>query len=151
FARFMTEQRPVRWWHVSQTFADSGRRIAPGGDPTPTPVWYDGAVSSGVRENLDHTIVVVDATRAAGVRLDALADYLAMVSLANLNPATDTRQFPTILNLFADPTSDNPRPEAMSAWDVAYLEGLYHMQRNALNWRRQRAEVAARMSSSLNR
>lgn len=143
---FHLGDQPVKWWHVAYTTGEGGGRIAPGqriwvGHPT--------IIQAATRQDIGYVIVVVDTRRVGAVRLGALADYLSMVSLAQLNPNADTRAFPTILNLFKSPNADRPRPEELSSWDEAYLQSLYHMQRNAIRAGWQRGEIGARMRWAL--
>jgi hypothetical protein len=65
--------------------------------------------------------VIVDARQTDGVSTEALADYISLVALAEVDPDADTQKFPTILNLWRG-QADMP---AMTTWDWAYLNGLY--------------------------
>lgn len=121
---FRESDRPVRWWHVSvPTDANTGMpgiRL-PGGD-APT-VMGNGLVNRGrwIRDDLNKVIIVVDLDRIDGVMLPQLADYLALVALAQVDPDGDTSRFSTILNLFDDPEGS----PGLTGWDRAYLEALY--------------------------
>lgn len=142
---FATTDAPVRWWFVSQTADRSGRVIPPGGM-----VGSPGTrLQSATRQDFNRVLVIVDAQQAQGVRFDALADYLAMVSLAQLDPQADTSQFPTILNLFSDRASGRSSVSELTEWDTAYLEGLYRAPRNAANSRQQRWMITNRMEREL--
>ena len=73
-----------------------------------------------------------------------LADYLSMVSLAQLDPRGEIAEFPTILNVL-----DNPAvADSMTDWDLAFLEALYRDDR-AL--RRNPAVLASGIASDLAR
>jgi hypothetical protein len=94
-----------------------------------------------------NVVIIVDTAQAGGTRMDALADYLAMVSLAQLDPAANTSQQPTILNLFAD--AQSRQMTGMTDWDIAYLRGLYETRANAPNVDAQVRDIARRMGDDL--
>jgi len=155
-SQFVTSDAPVRWWHVAQTVSAEGvivRNTDPRtrqGDLTGVSVVRTGVVgrmNRATRQDFNRAILVVDATRAAGVRFDALADYIAMATLAQINPDADTRQVDTVLNLFAPP-SGGVQAGGMTTWDISYLDGLYSARRNASNERRQRADISRRMRTA---
>lgn len=122
---FRQADRPVRWWHVSiPTNAETGMPgIRLPGDEVAPRVRGEGLVNQGrgVRDDLNKVIIVVDINRIDGVMLPQLADYLALVALAQVDPDGDTSRFSTILNLFDD-AEGSP---GLTGWDRAYLEALY--------------------------
>jgi len=149
---FVNSTRPVRWWHVSETITEDGHHtgtlagnMAMAMGPQ-VHVFSPSRLRQAVRQDFSRVIIVVDARQAAGHRLDALADYLAMVSLAQLQPSIETASYPSVLNLFAAGQSDT----GMTNWDIAYLDGLYHAPRNANSSRQQEGRIADRMDRTLN-
>lgn len=161
--------RPVRWWHVSGTVTADGRvlsdtrtRVGRGTrDAAAAARGEPGAVSIGngfegaeavrsqgsrfrrsTRQDIAFVLVIVDAGAVANLPPSAVADYLAMAALVQLDPAADMTAFPSILNLFAG--GDRP-PQEMTAWDRAYLAGLYGATREAATSRQQRNEIARRI------
>ncbi|MEQ1820589.1 MAG: hypothetical protein ABL871_18455 [Terricaulis sp.] len=156
-AQFISSDAPVRWWHVSQTVSADGYLVqnteprTRSGDLTGLSVMRTSVVSRmgrTTRQDFNRAILVVDAARAAGVRFDALADYISMATLAQLDPSADTRDVDTVLNLFADRDTGAQLVAGMTTWDVAYLDGLYHARRNAANARRQEADISRRMRTA---
>lgn len=121
---FRESDRPVRWWHVSiptnANTGEAGIRL-PGGDAPE--VMGEGLVNRGrwIRDDLNKVIIVVDISQIDGAMLPQLADYLALVALAQVDPDGDTSRFETILNLFDDPEGS----PGLTGWDRAYLEALY--------------------------
>ena len=131
---FSTSTAPVRWWHVNQTVSADGQEL--GSDGPGSQVLRGGGIQPShlrrnTRQDFLRVLIIVDARQAQGVQFQALADYLAMVSLAQLDPAGQTTGTPTILNLFAERDSGGSMPAAMTQWDEAYLEGLYTARRTA--------------------
>ncbi|MFZ2031099.1 MAG: hypothetical protein WAU68_12370 [Vitreimonas sp.] len=171
---FINTPRPIRWWHVTQTVMDDGQVLSddggralqgnggasaransaaasgqPGGAGGEGVSGLPVTRSSGTllrrttRQDFHYVLVIVDATLLAGASVPAIADYVAFVSLAQINPDLNTASYPTILNLFSN---TQPRPTEMTAWDTGYLDGLYHMTRNARTISAQRSEIAERLS-----
>ncbi|MBI3437792.1 MAG: hypothetical protein HY054_03920 [Proteobacteria bacterium] len=149
---FANSSRPVRWWHVTDTVSADGMRIGePSGNMMQTGgravrVFSPSRLRSAVRQDFDRVIIVVDARQAAGHTLSALADYLAMVSLAQLSPSIETASYPSVLNLFSGDRSIN----GLTNFDMAYLDGLYHAPRSAYSSRQQEGQIVDRMEQTLN-
>lgn len=136
-ASFMQSDRPVRWWHVSETVAADGQPV---GDNVRMRA-SGSRVRSTVREDFNAVIVIVDANKAQGVTYQALADYVAMVSLAQLNPNVDSTQVPTVLNIFRDVEAGKPTVAGLTDWDRAYLKSLYGIRADTPDGRRQRGRI----------
>lgn len=153
FTRFLNTDRPVRWWHVTRTMSADGEPIGSGGTtPAMTQGGFDGAQtvrSNGsmlrqtTRQDFSRVVIIIDGRNAGSVQLSALADYVAMVALAQINPEADTSSFPTILNLFS--AGDGAAPAGLTAWDLAYLDALYKADRDAASVTQQQADMARRM------
>ena len=134
---------------------ESGALTAPGGGAGGggSVSGVEGTRSNGTRlsrttrQDLNYVVVIVDTTRLRGAPMAAVADYIAMVSLAQINPDMNTTDFATILNLF-NPGAATTRATEMTAWDTAFLDGLYHMTRNARTLAAQRNEIALRISEA---
>lgn len=155
-ARFVDSEAPVRWWHVSQTRSMEGQ-IVRNSDTRPdranglrgVSVVRTGIASRVQRpthQDFNRVIVIVNAERAAGYSFNALADYVAMVTLAQINPDADVSDADSILNLFF--LREDERPAAMTTWDVAYLTGLYEARPNAWTARQQEADIARHMRTT---
>jgi hypothetical protein len=73
-------------------------------------------------------LVIVDVTKLRGVTLAQLADYIAMTSLAEIDPDAKVGDAPTILRLFQPHDADNPPPDSMTGWDAAFLKAAYDLR-----------------------
>ncbi len=147
---FVETPRPVRWWQMSiptdSETGDPAIRI-PGQCRAPCESSYDFAptisvfaasrIQSQIVDNLSRAIVIVDVDEVGRLSILQLADYIAMVSLAQIDPEADTRAYASILNVMDDPTA----ADGLMEWDQAYLRGLYDAERNRKNQRAQRGEV----------
>lgn len=155
---FANDSRPVRWWHVSSTGRGSLRPVngltyQGSGRSAAASAAGDGASAGGVGDNLSdfedvdavrgnasrtrtevraneltYALVVVDARRVANVPAGAWMDYVAFVALAQVDARARTDEYPTVLNLFSGATPAT----GMTAWDEAYLDGLYGRQLSRL-------------------
>jgi len=129
----LSTSRTVRVWYNTNSESASALPPATGvrglvmtGGPSLT---VDGTaedsriVFNAVRA-FESVIVAVDSGRTKGINLNQLADYAAMVGLAEIQPDADVGASPTILRLFS--ASDETQPAGLSAWDTAFLKALYH-------------------------
>jgi hypothetical protein len=158
---FVNSDAPVRWWHVSRTTPATGQDLAQpsggvcrmgGGDvldimrcyPTNNAGGGTSRLRANNRQDFGAAFVIVDANRLPEIGSDfnALADYLAMVSLAQLDPQADIESFPTVLNLWS---GDAAAPHEMTAWDLAYLRALYTATGEAVSQHRQEGDIARQM------
>ena len=146
--RFRTSDAPVRWWHISlPVSADSGAlaaRVA-GGDPPLIESRNASRLRSALRYDLWSATVVIDMSKTSGVLLSALMDYSVMVVLAQVDPRSDYRGQPTILNLFNEPDGVT----GMTDWDRAYLEALYEAEVDRPSAVAQEAAVAVELEKVL--
>ena len=124
--QFIATPRTVRVWY----------NIGVGGPPTPfkysfTSVW-----------------VVVDKTQLDGASRRQLADYIALVGLAEIRMGAHVGNAPTILRLF-DGVPQAARP-GLSDWDTAFLKALYSTASWPEGWSRLRLnELASSMVNAI--
>ncbi len=152
---FAASDQPVRWWQVSiPVDADTGARAIrlPGeckgscdamgnnpGDYAPTTsIFAASRLSNEIVDELLRTVVILDMEQVGGVSAQQLADYVAMITLAQIDPEADTSGYATILNLFQSPDAAG----GLTDWDSAYLSGLYDAERTRRNLRAGRMEIA---------
>ena len=146
--QFADSDNPVRWWHVSLPVdARLGLPAVrmPGEQLSPdlsqlhwVTVEGPSRLHSGLRDDLLYAIVVVDGTelKGRGTTWEQLGDYLAFVSLAQVDLTANPSGFDSILNLFTNPKAYS----GLTDWDKSYINALYRfdqerdpvMQRNGL-------------------
>jgi hypothetical protein len=148
---FTTTTAPVRWWHVNQTVSADRQELGTenGGSTVMRTTQSPSRLRRATRQDFLRVLIIVDARQAQGVQLQAIADYVAMVSLAQLDPAGRTTGVPSILNLFAERDAGRPPPEALTEWDEAYLQGLYDARRAAPNEVWQQRDIVRSMVDGL--
>lgn len=148
---FQASEAPVRWWQVSiPTDSETGQVAVrmPGEcrndcsrpeDMAPhINVFAASRISTQIVDNLFRTFVIVDVNQIGDISLTQLADYIAMVALAQIDPTADTSSYASILNVFQEPDY----AQSLTDWDQAYLKGLYSAERNRVNRRAGRMEIA---------
>jgi hypothetical protein len=135
--RFFRSKRPIRAWYntrwqdpdggASCISAESAAVIGAG-----LPLTMQAqACTNGVDTRLTYTstgsnitsaIVVVDTSRMKGMSTRQLADYIALVGLAEVRLDAGPTPVPSILQLFGQGTA----PPGLTRWDRALLYSLYH-------------------------
>jgi hypothetical protein len=138
---------PVRWWYtITPTdrngipavpnsaalgSANSGvggkslLDIIPMNSETVLTDSYNGSlIDTNLIASVTGAVAVVDVPLATGVSLDALSEYLALVTLAPTRLPPTSPGVPSILDLFRASTETAP-PETLSRWDSAFIAGLY--------------------------
>lgn len=152
---FVSSEAPVRWWQVSMPAdSETGQRATriPGEcsgscDASGTnPMDYAPVISTFAASRLStqivdyifRTVVILDIDQIGGVSGQQLADYVAMVTLAQIDPEADTSRYASILNLFEAPDS----AAGLTEWDRAYLAGLYDAERTRKNLHAGTTEIA---------
>ena len=174
--KLATVTRPIQAWYATETVdldgrrtTDSARQVGTGftlqnfsAHSLPTsmgvnrdPIDLPNAsfarvtgnhINDGARSAFNHIIVIVDSSKLAGQKIGPLVDYIAMLSLTQLNALDTCQQLPSIVNAMT-PDCDQ-RVEGMTNIDVAYLRGLYRMGSDkALIW--QQNDIADQMTAAL--
>jgi hypothetical protein len=106
----------------------------------------DSRIVSSAKEAITAVVVLLDTKKMGKVTLAQTADYLAMVTLSQVNLHADVGGTNTILKLFADAQTVGP-PQSLTEWDYAFLNALYRVgYYSPMN---QRMDVTARMSREL--
>jgi hypothetical protein len=147
----VNSEAPVRWWQVSMPAnSETGQRATriPGEcrDPCQSPedyapiisVFAASRLSTQIVDYIFRTVVILDIDQIRGISAQQLADYVAMVTLAQIDPEADTSRYASILNLFDAPES----AAGLTEWDQAYLHGLYDAERTRKNLHAGRMEIA---------
>ncbi|MBX3481443.1 MAG: hypothetical protein KF842_13690 [Caulobacter sp.] len=144
--RFTNSKAPVRWWHVTHRVTEDGTEYNSGDQ---VQVYSSGRISTRTRDDFDRAIVVVDASRVGQVRFPALADYIAFVSLAQIEPDAAPKSAPSILSLFADREAGREPQQHMTDWDIAYITGVYSARRDTFNAEAQKRDITNSMGKDL--
>lgn len=123
-AEFATSDAAVRWWQVTMPVDRMGNiAVNTPQFGIPTISSPGSRITNSVSSLLLATYVIVDATKTGNVHWDALADYLAMVSLAQVDPGGVPSNYNSILNLFKTTNA----AARLTELDRSYLRALYRM------------------------
>jgi hypothetical protein len=149
--KLSTFSRPVQAWYVTRVTDTTGKSSLEVMDPHP----YDPEIGKmpalmgrpGSRLGKDmsveivHSLIIADANKVAGEKIEVIADYVAVLALARWQGLEHCNGVSTILNLMAD-GCDADRPEAATPSDLALLSGLYSVSTRE-SGSQQRASIAS--------
>ncbi|HEY6926435.1 MAG TPA: hypothetical protein VI653_23320 [Steroidobacteraceae bacterium] len=129
--RFMEAPHPVRVWYGVELVGAMGNELGqyselPREDRAPKVNTF--ATMSRIQiddlQSIRSALVVVDKGSIIGRQLGAVADYVALVGLAEVNLAANYSSAESILTLFTEPENGEPIA-GLSTWDAAFLKALY--------------------------
>jgi hypothetical protein len=110
--------------------------------------WNGSHLGDERRSELMHVLVVVDLSKVDGIQLSAVADNVAMLSLAQTSAFDVCQPLTSIANLTTPGCDARLKTDKVSASDLAYLHALYSIDlRNSLI--QQQGELAFKMKKSL--
>jgi hypothetical protein len=89
-------------------------------------------------------IVVVDLGQIESLKVGQVADYVALIGLAQIRKDPQLERLPTILRLFT--AAGAARPRELSSWDKTFLRSLYGTQSENV---RQLSQIKSDMSWTL--
>ena len=147
---FVATDRVVRWWHISMPVdsrtgnaaIETRTNSCADQDCFPTiAVSGPSRLHSGIQDDLKYVIIVVDGTQLEGTTWEQLSDYLAIVTLAQIDMNTDPRDFDSILNLFNNPAAYS----GLTDWDRHFIDALYSINTER-NPKLQRGDLAGRIA-----
>jgi hypothetical protein len=144
--KLATAGRPIEARYVTRIRDDNGQSHLEIHDPRVSadpPTGRAGSrLSNGMSTEVVHSLIVADANKVAGEKIDTIADYVAVIALARWQGLERCNAMPTILNRMADGCDKDSAPEAATPQDLALLTGLYAVQSRELG-SQQRATIAS--------
>ena len=139
-------QGPIGAWYVTATRDQFGENRLEKHDPTdylnPRVGRAGSRLSNGMGAELEHSLILADANKVAGEKIDTIADYIAVLALARWQGLARCNAIPTILNLMAEGCDKAVAPEAATPADLALLTGLYAVDARE-SGSQQRATIAS--------
>ena len=133
---FAQSEKAVRWWHVSlpvdartggaaiELDKNCGQAFCPPNVNVAGP----SRIHNGTRDDMIYVIIIVDSTKLNGTTWQQLGDYLAVVSLCQIDPHTNPASFDSILNLFTNPRAYS----GLTDWDRSYVRALYEFDQERI-------------------
>jgi len=147
--RFLTHTHPVMVWYNAAEMEAGGAPLDPAAMEFGTNFIPTNHHPKGTRiqfeavEVFESVIVIVDLRRVQGLSYGQLADYVAMLGFAQLDPDADFGSAPSILQLYSAQPAQPP-PGGLSDWDVAYLRALYKTEQASRAQRNQIIQMMVR-------
>ena len=77
-------------------------------------------------------LILVDASRLQDAKIGPIADYIALLALAQMKPVEGCGASPTVLELLSTNCADRSAPEGLTETDLSFLKGLYSAQRGVV-------------------
>jgi hypothetical protein len=90
----------------------------PGSDP-------GSRLNDTLSSEFANVLVIIDQVKVAGASTQAIADYAAVLALAQVADLDDCSTLPSVLDLLAKGCAPARTPEMLTASDLAYLQALY--------------------------
>lgn len=140
--------RPIQSWYMTGT---GGKHVEPELDDEflPMPGGAAGSrLSDGLTSKFVAVLVIVDSTKVVGQEIGAIADNIAMLSLAHGPAGKSCSELPTILDLLNPACSPDAAPAGLTRFDLAYLKALYSIE-PAEFLTAQRSEIGTRIMREL--
>ncbi len=103
-------------------------------------------LGDGVSSAITNVVIVADTPNLIDRGVIVLADYMAMLALAQIKPPESCQELPTILNLMVPGCAQSPT--ALTSGDIAFLRGLYKITATA-TFHGQQREMQYQMKQSL--
>jgi hypothetical protein len=123
--KFAATDQAVRWWHISMPVsANTGAPALSGSHAVSGP----SRIHNGIVDALWRVYVIVDSSKLTGTTWQQLGDYLAVVSLAQVDLDTKPETFDSILNLFTNPRAYS----GLTDWDLTYVRSLYEFDQERI-------------------
>ncbi len=143
-----TFSHPFQAWYITGT-APQGGQVVMDTEFGPTPGGTAGSrLTSRITSQFVGALVVMDSTQAVGHQIGAIADHVAMLSLAHASQVSGCSELPSILDFLNPDCRADIDVETITAYDTAYLKGLYSV--SPIEYlAAQRSEIASRMMREL--
>lgn len=140
---FQTGAMPVRWWYISMPMTEVGDPAVklPGWERPPLVRQDASRLTTQIQNDLLLVWVIIDLGRIEGVTFQQLGDYIAMVTMAQIDPDAEMAAYDTVMNLFDAPDA----VEGLTDWDRSYLSALYNAELNRRAPNQQGGEIAGLM------
>jgi hypothetical protein len=142
---------PIEARYVTRTVGDNGKSALDSWDPDrydplmgkePPSSRAGSRLGNGMSAEIVHSLILADANKVAGEKIEAVADYVAVLALARWQGVERCNAIPTILNRMALGCDKETAPEAATPEDIALLTSLYAVPARELG-AHQRADIAS--------
>jgi hypothetical protein len=150
-----TMRYPIQAWYTTETEDEHGLRQVDnpqdrhGSDDLAsarTMKVTASRIGDRLRSQFFHAMIVIDIDKINGLQIGALADDIAMMTLAQPQAFDACLTPPSIINLMTPGCAG--KPKSITDMDIAYLRAVYRLD-TAKVFSSQKSEIAYRMRKSL--
>jgi hypothetical protein len=142
--RMALVNRPIQAWYMTGTKAEGGQ-LEVDDEFHRLPTGSAGSrLSSRIESQFVGVLVVIDANKIVGHQIGAIADDIAMLSLAHASQVKGCSELETILDFLNPDCPAGADPAGLTRYDVAYLKGLYSVDPEEY-LAAQRSEIGSRI------
>jgi hypothetical protein len=142
--RIALVNRPIQAWYMTGTKAEGGN-LEVDDEFHRLPTGSAGSrLSSRIESQFVGVLVVIDANKIVGHQIGAIADDIAMMSLAHASQVKGCSELETILDFLNPDCAAGADPAGLTRYDVAYLKGLYSINPEEYQ-KAQRSEIGSRI------
>ncbi|MFI4964645.1 MAG: hypothetical protein ACHP9T_04680 [Caulobacterales bacterium] len=142
--RLATFSHAFQAWYMTGT-APEGGLMEIDSEFTPMPGGTAGSrLTSRLTSQFVEALVIMDSRQAVGHQIGAIADHVAMLSLARASDVSGCSALPSILDFLNPDCAAGPDVDSITPYDTAYLKGLYSINLEAYA-AAQRSEIGSRM------
>jgi hypothetical protein len=153
--KLATVTRRVQAWYTTQTTDLRGRSQIDSAGSGLNKNFSDAIlagvtgnhINDGVRSDFNHIIIVADINGLKAYEAGPIADYIAMLALAQLGSLDTCQPLSSIENMLAK--GCEATTGKLTENDIAYLRGLYKMSADRNLLAGQRNEIAGTMKAAL--
>ena len=143
--RLATVTHPIQAWYITGTKPEGGNvEVDDEFYRMPSGATAGSRLGSRLESQFMGVLVVVDATKIMGHQIGAIADNIAMLSLAHATQVKGCSELPTILDFLNPDCPTEKDPPGLTAYDMAYLKGLYSINPEQY-LAAQRSEIGSRI------
>jgi hypothetical protein len=82
-------------------------------------------LQKGLTSEIVHVFVVVDSSKVGTYSLQAVADYIAMISLTRISSLDNCNELPSVVDLLSSGCEGRAKPGSITTADTAFLQALY--------------------------
>lgn len=123
--RLATFNRPIQAWYVTGTKAVGGLVETDAEFERPPSGSAGSRLTSRLRSQFLAALIVVDTTKVVDHEVGAIADHVAMLSLARPSSPRPCGELSSILDVMNPDCASDRGPDAITPYDLAYLKALY--------------------------
>jgi len=126
--KLATFSRPIQVWYVTGSHGYKGADAIDSiwGQPAQASV-PSRLTTGGLSSVVMFSLIIIDTKAVVGQEVDAISDYIAMIALTQVQSLDACGALPTIIDLLSADCGSRPRPDRITAGDVAYLRALYSL------------------------